>query len=99
MKAWWKGLFFGLFLVNPVLAEQAGESTTPVKGAAPAPVQAGFDQSVSRQQSEVRLLQREVEAQERSSQQANERLEQQDEAIAELQKQLELIREPAMGDD
>jgi septal ring factor EnvC (AmiA/AmiB activator) len=67
---------------------QAPAGSTP----APPAVQAQARQRLAQRQAEVKRLEQDVARQESDSKQASERLQQQDQAIADLQKQLDALR-------
>ncbi|WEN16773.1 hypothetical protein PY254_08925 [Rhodanobacter sp. AS-Z3] len=74
---------------SPASVHQDAKSTTP----APLKVQRKLVES----QAQVRRLERDVHQQELDSQRASQRLQQQDQVIAELQKQLQALQPPPSG--
>lgn len=84
----------GFMLVSTAWASDLAKSPSAVPAAVISPVAA--QQQLVNRQAEVKRLKQDLNRQESDSERASERLQQQDQAIAELQKQLhELQTEPA----
>jgi TolA-binding protein len=84
---------FGLGLLGCLLATGLWAQSSPDT----ARVAAKTNQDVARHQAEVQRLQQDVGRQESASQQAAERLQQQDRTIAELRKQLKAAQAASTG--
>ncbi|HEY8682310.1 MAG TPA: hypothetical protein VIM06_04005 [Rhodanobacter sp.] len=89
----------GLMVVPAIRAGSGKPPPHPIEQ--PAPAQAGLPQGtqrLTRHQAEVRRLEQDVARQESESRRASERLRQQDQAIADLHKQLQSLHaKPPLG--
>ncbi len=84
----------GFMMVSTAWASGQAKSVSAAPAAVKSP--AATQQQLTRRQAEVKRLKQDLDRQESNSQRASERLQQQDHAIAELQKQLhELQARPA----
>ncbi|MFC5437731.1 hypothetical protein ACFPME_14305 [Rhodanobacter umsongensis] len=86
----------GFIVASAVWARPGPSEPERVVSAAPLP--SALHQSVARHRAEVRRLERDLARQESDSKQASRRLQQQDQAIAELQKQLHELQVAAPAD-